>query len=649
VRGAHGALGDSGFSEVAAHIQLGKRARLSAASGKASLRLEQWFPWLQKQLPLAEVSALSGDLDVAQQRMALRFDRPADVSFDAIATPRKVSAALKALPAPVSLTAGSAQVSATQVRLDRVAAAMLDANALVSGTVAMQGPKVEIALAEGLLGEKLLQWALARAEAPPHLEPKAPLRLAARRIAWAPKAPLEVDASVELAGGPAVAAQLAWQPEKLELRRLAIKDARSDATASATLAGEMVQASFAGRLDGRSIAALLRRPLPSSGMAQGDLRLTLDRRQPGRTRGDGHLTVDALDLSWLAGRRVRVERAELSTQRDDLRVGRARVDVEEQVFDLEGEMRRTEQGPVIDARLQSPGVEIARLLPARKPVEQAEPSALWPLPLTGRLAVSAGFVQFERQRIEPLEGVLTFERERAHLEVKQARMCGVSFPLVAEVLPDKYTVSAQVTMKDQPFEAAMHCLTGGTVEISGNADLSAELRTEGSGERELIRNLAGTAQGELRKGKVRKFALIGNILSLRDIAALKSVKDDGFAYRSLTTKGRFKDGEFLLEEGFFDSDAARLAASGRVDLHGNDTRLTVLVGLLTTVDRVVGAIPLIGDIFGGTMVALPVSVSGDIRDPQVIPLGPRAVTDQLLGIFERTLKLPGKLVAPAAR
>jgi len=61
---------------------------------------------------------------------------------------------------------------------------------------------------------------------------------------------------------------------------------------------------------------------------------------------------------------------------------------------------------------------------------------------------------------------------------------------------------------------------------------------------------------------------------------------------------------------------------------------------------VVGAIPLLGDVFGGTMVALPVEVIGDIRNPYVVPLGPRAISDQLLGIFERTLKLPGKLSVP---
>jgi len=66
------------------------------------------------------------------------------------------------------------------------------------------------------------------------------------------------------------------------------------------------------------------------------------------------------------------------------------------------------------------------------------------------------------------------------------------------------------------------------------------------------------------------------------------------------------------------------------------------------VDRVTGAIPILGYVFGGSMTALPVGVTGDIRNPLVVPLGPRAVTDQVLGIFERTLKLPGKLVVPPA-
>jgi hypothetical protein len=39
-------------------------------------------------------------------------------------------------------------------------------------------------------------------------------------------------------------------------------------------------------------------------------------------------------------------------------------------------------------------------------------------------------------------------------------------------------------------------------------------------------------------------------------------------------------------------------------------------------------------------------VSGDIRDPLVVPLGPSAITSELTGIFERTLKVPSRLLAP---
>jgi hypothetical protein len=127
------------------------------------------------------------------------------------------------------------------------------------------------------------------------------------------------------------------------------------------------------------------------------------------------------------------------------------------------------------------------------------------------------------------------------------------------------------------------------------------------------------------------------------------MEQSGFPYRSMTAKGYFKDGNFVLEEGFFDSSAVRLAAHGDIALQGAGSSLTVLVGLLTNVDRVTGAIPIVGYVFGGSMTALPVSVTGDIRDPLVVPLGPRAITDSLLGIFERTLKLPGKLTVPESQ
>jgi hypothetical protein len=224
-------------------------------------------------------------------------------------------------------------------------------------------------------------------------------------------------------------------------------------------------------------------------------------------------------------------------------------------------------------------------------------------------------------------------------------MCGVSFPMEIEARPDHNTAAVHVAMKDEPLERAVRCLTGGNVELTGTADLTAELRTQGQ-RPHLLRDMSGSAQAEVRDGRVKKLALIGNILAFRGIASLEDMQSDGFPYRRMTAKGQFAGGQFRLEEGFFDSSAARLAATGHIDLLGPNSRLTVLLAPLTSVERVVGAIPLLGDVFGGTMVALPVEVIGDIRDPYVVPLGPRAISDQLLGIFERTLRLPGKLAVP---
>jgi hypothetical protein len=645
---ASGALGDSPFSDAAARIELAAPMRLSAASGKATLKLEQWLPWLRAKAPLDDIASLSGSVEVALSRLALRFDRPQDVDFEAVVKPRNVSAELKMLPAPVVVSGGAVHAGPSRLRLDQVPAAMLDARAVVSGAFDVKETLLEVSLAEGVTGEKLVRWALERGALPQRLEPRTPLRFAAQRIAWAPKRPLEVDARLEFEGGPAVALALAWQPGRLELRRIAIKDAGSDATLRATIAAGQIEGGFSGTLHGRSLGALLRSSPPQvSGIARGELAFTLDRAQPARSVAEGALRVEALDLSWLAGKRAIVEAIDLSADKAGIRIADAALDLEEQRFRLSGTVQSTDAHPVIDARLESPGVDLVRLLPPPRPRKPDEKeTALWPLPVRGRVEVASAFIEHTRYRVEPFAGVLSLEPQRARLEVKEARMCGVSFPLELEATPQDATLDIHLAMKDQPFEKSLHCLTGGTVQITGNADLRAELRTRGR-RPHLLRDLTGTAQLALRDGRVRKFALLGNILSVRNIGSVKRMHEEGFPFRTMHARGSFAGGAFLVDEAAFDSDALNLAATGRVDMLGANSRLTVLVGLLAGLDRVAGAIPIVGDIFGGSLTALPVEVRGDIRDPLVVPLGPRAVSNRLLEILGNTAKVPGKLMVPA--
>lgn len=647
VEGLRGAVAESTFSHVALQLAPGAPLRVSAASGKATLELEQWFPWLQAQFPLEGVTALSGAVDVTLDRLAMRMDRPAEIQFEARAVPRGVDVGLETLPSAVAVAGGSIRAEPAAVRLDGVAVATMDAKAVVSGTIFFKEPKVELAVSEGTIGERAVRWALERGKVPARLEPKTPLRFTARRIAWQGDA-VEADAQLDVDAGPQLGVALAWTPKLLELRRLAVKDAASDAVLGAKLAGNHIEASFSGTLEGRSIAALLRQPVSPSGTARGKLRVTVDRARPSRTFAEGRLEVDALDLTWLAGQRAIVEHVALDAGRELLRIAEARLDWEEQRVRLRGEMRRTGKGPVIEAVLHSPGLDLERLLPpaaAAEPAPMLDESALWPLPVSGRIDVRSEFVRYRHHRIAPLEGSLTLEPRRAHLTVKEAQMCGFAFPLEVTVDPKETAAAAAITMQKQPLDTVARCLTGDTVEVTGRVDLRADLRTHGKPP-QLLRNLTGTAQAEVREGTIKRFGLIGNILSLRNLSSVTQMKEEGVPYKRATARGHFQQGQFMLEEGFFDSNTVRLAATGRVDMLGADSRLTVLVAPLTTVDRVVGAIPILGHVLGGTMTGLPVGVNGDIRNPAVVPLGPRAITESLLGIFERALELPGKLVVP---
>jgi len=207
---------------------------------------------------------------------------------------------------------------------------------------------------------------------------------------------------------------------------------------------------------------------------------------------------------------------------------------------------------------------------------------------------------------------------------------------------------ARIAAQNQGLEETARCLTERGVLITGDFDLKADLRARGR-LRDLVRNLEGTIRTESRDGKVMKFALLGNILSMQNVAAMfkdgtPRIDDAGFSYRRISASGRFSKGRFTIEEGVFTSAGVGLAATGWISLTDYQSRLTVLVAPFGRLDRIVRGVPIVGYVMGGAITSVPVGVSGDIRDPLVVPLGPAAITSELLGIFERTLKLPGKLV-----
>jgi len=572
------------------------------------------------------------------------------------------SIAVKGLPGPTRLAGASVRVTGDSVKVERADVSLLDARALASVTIGYgKQLRIEGAASEASVGEKLLAWVLKEAGAPPHLALKAPLRFAVQRAAWSPKQPLNLEASASLDAGPSLGVDLGWTPGRLDVRRATIKDARSDATIALSFGKGRLEGKFSGSLQSTSIGALLKSASVPSGGGSGDLRFRIDLEHPERFSVAGKLKGESMDLSWLLESPVTVERIDLDADGTKLRIRQAAVSWAGQRFTLRGDLARAPDGaPIIDAQLESPGVVVDALLP-RKDTKQPPPAGKaesrpadealwtqWPLPVRGRIALRSAFIQYGERKAEPVVAVLVLEEQKASLDLQQVRLCGVSLPLTVEATSVGLAISAHIAAQKQQLEQTARCLTEQGLLIAGEFDLRADLRTRGRVS-ELLPNLEGTISTESRNGRVMKFALLGNILSMKGVSELlkegeSKVDSTGFPYRSLSAKGRFQKGRFIVDESAFNSSAVGLAATGWISLVDYDSKLSVLVAPFARVDRLARDIPILGYILGGALTSIPVGVSGDIRDPLVVPLGPSAVTSELKGIFERTIKLPEKLV-----
>ena len=106
------------------------------------------------------------------------------------------------------------------------------------------------------------------------------------------------------------------------------------------------------------------------------------------------------------------------------------------------------------------------------------------------------------------------------------------------------------------------------------------------------------------------------------------------------------ESKLIMRECTVDAPSMGLACEGVIDLNREEMNLVILVAPFRTVDRIVKHIPIVGGIMGGKLISIPFRAKGELGNPSVIPLSPTAVGSGVLGILERTLKLPITLMEP---
>jgi hypothetical protein len=127
---------------------------------------------------------------------------------------------------------------------------------------------------------------------------------------------------------------------------------------------------------------------------------------------------------------------------------------------------------------------------------------------------------------------------------------------------------------------------------------------------------------------------------------IPDLKKESLHYELFTVIASLQNGKLIIKEATLDGHTLQMAAQGDVSLAEGKIDLTVLVAPLRTVDRIINLIPLVRYILAGTLITVPVKVSGDLKDPKVTALSPSAVGSEFLGIMTRALRLPLHIIQP---
>ena len=678
ISGLHVMVGSSTFSDIGASLALRPEPRLTGGSGRATLVLDEIYPWLRSQSAgpklLGDIDSVSGSVQINLNRVSGSLAQPSALAFDAIVQPSQLSVAIKGLPGPLAIAGGVVHVDPDALRLDGVHVAMLDARGLVSGEMVDYrgtGTQMRANIADAVVGQQCAHWIWQRTGAPAQFEPRAPLRFAVERASWGANRAVDAVGSVTFESGPELTVDLSWQPDTLDVRRLVIRDRNNEATFSLRARADLLEAKFSGSIAAQSIAAMFKGAGEFQGQATGDLRLTLDLERRGRTSAQGWITAQALDLDELLPAalraQARIDRLDLSADGSSLQIHEAAVSWAQQVATISGRVAREGKGVFVDVELDSPGIQVDALLhrggatAELKAVSAEAKSAdtdraaffswMHALSVTGRVRLHSNFVEFERYRLAPMTATIALADGQAELRLQDTQLCGLSIPMTVQITPQGLTASAQILAHQQQLEQVARCLTDQRLLLTGEFDASANLTAKGSPD-VLLTNLEGTVHLESRNGVVRKFALVGNILTMTDVATAfnRSRLDllaDGFPYRTLDIDGHFTRGRFIVEDFTFDSSAFGLAATGSVGLAQRDTQLTVLVAPFGGFTNLVRKVPIFGALVGRTLTSVPVAVRGDIRDPTVVPFDPRAIASDLTALFSRALKIPERMLAPS--
>jgi hypothetical protein len=648
-------LGRSRVSRLSARIDGKRNDRLVVRSGEATIALDQIYEWRFLSAPLRsllkDVRKLSGTARLSQVNLSGPLEKPAlwNMAFKGDAKDVIVDSPL--LPGPISIAQGTFRLERSQLSVADVRGTVLDASLTMSGTLkGFPGTITGVDLSlDGNFGPGSIGWAFDAFTLPKELMVN-PFSLSKARIAWQRPETASFTGTAALSTGPVVFMDLAKTAKGISIHSASIKDQDSSALFAYDQRGNTTSLSFFGSLAQNTLNRLFVGQAFGKGKITGKVRATLLTDQHQESLFQGSLSGSDVIIPWLSDRPVKIDRFSLHAGQNIITIDSANVALGNSQGLVTGTVRASENGFIIGLTAAAGHLDMNEIQETLLTLNKKDNVPHAKTTVTGTIKVQAASLLYGKYTFSPVQGAVDINPSRVDATIVEAGLCGLSTPGTLIFTTGEVQLDFRPTALAQQISPSLVCLSRENTSMSGTFDLAAFVNARGKGS-ELLSRLDGKVEFRAKDGTIRKYPLLAKIFSILSVTEIFRGKlpdfgRRGFTYRTMTVKGSLKQGKFMIDQVFIDGSSINLIAEGEIDIAAENADLVVLVAPFSTVNWVIRHIPLLGKVMGGTLISIPVKVSGKLDDPDVTILAPSAVGSRIVELFKNILELPIEIISP---
>ncbi|MDR4505747.1 MAG: AsmA-like C-terminal domain-containing protein [Candidatus Scalindua sp.] len=671
-----GTLGSSPFSELSARISLGKDAYIEVQSGKILAFLKEIYPWISSfekaGRSLEEVKSVSGILQVVSMNLKGPLTTPESWFIEAAGEAKDLLVDTTLFADPLEVKEGIFKVVDKEFFLTHSKVKAADSSLRVSGVLSHNAgvlDKADITF-HGEMGQKSLEWIEKRVNLPSDLSVRPPLSIQKARITWKKDYGTSFVSSLTFQNdGPEVSVDMFMNPEGIEMKSAHIQDGESSVSFRFDFGEKVINFGFTGNLSHTTTDKIFLNTPFAKERIEGDIKVHIRLDRPEHSTFQGTLKGKDLPFSWNRKVPLHINDISLHGEGKSVRVGSLLLTLSDNRLSVQGDVTISEDGFLFDLDTSAGGLDwgtIRKILPVEDKREgkgtenqneetsvdenagNGEVKRFWDIPVKGTLGLDAESFTFERYTWKQLRAHISFENDGIKVDVTDADLCGISCEGALKVDPEEISLDFQLLSRNQDVDSTFSCFGNETGFITGRCDMKAQAVSQGAAET-LVRKLQGNFEIAAKKGRIYRYGLIARLfafLNLTEILRGKvpDVVRQGFGYKSITANGEIENGILKLEKMYIDGSSMKVTGYGKVDLPGKNLDLKVLVSPFKTVDFFVKKIPVVGKILGGSLVSIPVGITGDIENPKFSYISHAAVGQKLLDITKGALKVPVKII-----